>query len=62
MFQGFYGLLTICISVFFILSMLFNIAPITYIVFGVMILLSLLLQYGRFKKQTVSEKRHTQLA
>ena len=62
MFQGFYGLLTICISVFFILSMLFNIAPITYIVFGVMILLSLLLQYIRFKKQTVSEKRHTQLA
>ena len=41
---------------------LFNLAPITYIVFGITILLSLILQYIRFKKQAISEKRHTQLA
>ena len=47
---------------FAIVVVLFNIAPITYIVFGITILLSLLLQYVRFKKQSISEKRHTQLA
>lgn len=45
-----------------IVVILFNLAPITYIVFGITILLSLLLQYVRFKKQSISEKRHTQLA
>ena len=47
---------------FAIVVVLFNIAPITYIVFGITILLSLLLQYVRFKKQSISAKRHTQLA
>ena len=63
MFEGFYGLLTVMLCVLFaIVVVLFNIAPITYIVFGITILLSLLLQYVRFKKQSISEKRHTQLA
>lgn len=57
MFQGFYGLLTVLLCVLFaIVVVLFNIAPITYIVFGITILLSLLLQYVRFKKQSISEK------
>ena len=63
MFQGFYGLLTGMLCVLcVIVVILFNLAPITYIVFGITILLSLLLQYVRFKKQSISEKRHTQLA
>lgn len=63
MFQGFYGLLTGVLCVLcVIVVILFNLAPITYIVFGITILLSLLLQYVRFKKQSISEKRHTQLA
>ena len=63
MFQGFYGLLTVMLCVLCVIVVtLFNLAPITYIVFGVTILLSLLLQYIRFKKQSISEKRHTQLA
>ena len=63
MFQGFYGLLTVMLCVLCVIVVtLFNLAPITYIVFGITILLSLLLQYVRFKKQSISEKRHTQLA
>ena len=63
MFEGFYGLLTVMLCVLcVIVVILFNLAPITYIVFGITILLSLLLQYVRFKKQSISEKRHTQLA
>ena len=31
-------------------------------VFGIAIVLSVLLQYGRFKKQTISEKAHSRLA
>ena len=63
MFQGFYGLVTAMLCVLcVIVVILFNLAPITYIVFGITILLSLLLQYVRFKKQSISEKRHTQLA
>ena len=63
MFQGFYGLLTVMLCVLFaIVVALFNIAPITYMVFGIAIVLSVLLQYGRFKKQTISEKAHSRLA
>lgn len=63
MFQGFYGLLTVLLCVLFaIVVVLFNIAPITYIVFGIAIVSSIFLQYRRFKKQSISEKRHTQLA
>ena len=63
MFQGFYGLLTVMLCVLCVIVVtLFNLAPITYIVFGITILLSLLLQYVRFKKQSISEKRYTQLA
>ena len=47
---------------FAIVVALFNIAPITYMVFGIAIVLSVLLQYGRFKKQTISEKAHSRLA
>ena len=47
---------------FAIVVVLFNIAPITYIVFGIAIVSSIFLQYRRFKKQSISEKRHTQLA
>ena len=47
---------------FTIVVVLFNIAPITYIVFGIAIVSSIFLQYRRFKKQSISEKRHTQLA
>ena len=63
MFQGFYGLLTVMLCVLFaIVVVLFNIAPITYIVFGIAIVLSLLLQYRRFKKQSISESAHSRLA
>ena len=63
MFEGFYGLLTIMLCVLFaIVVVLFNIAPITYIVFGIAIVLSLLLQYRRFKKQSISESAHSRLA
>jgi len=47
---------------FAIVVALFNIAPITYMVFGIAIVLSVLLQYGRFKKRTISEKAHSRLA
>ena len=47
---------------FAIVVVLFNIAPITYIVFIIAIVSSIFLQYRRFKKQSISEKRHTQLA
>ena len=63
MFEGFYGLLTVMLCVLCVIVVtLFNLAPITYILFGIKILLSLLLQYVRIKKQSISEKRHTQLA
>ena len=47
---------------FAVVATLFNIAPITYMVFGIAIVLSVLLQYGRFKKRTISEKAHSRLA
>ena len=47
---------------FVIVVVLFNIAPITYIVFGIAIVLSVLLQYRRFKKQSISESTHSRLA
>ena len=63
MFQGFYGLLTVMLCVLFaIVVVLFNIAPITYIVFSIAILLSVFLQYRRFKKQSISESAHSRLA
>lgn len=63
MFQGFYGLLTVLLCVLFVIVVvLFNIAPITYIVFGIAIVLSVLLQHRRFKKQSISEKTHSRLA
>ena len=63
MFQGFYGLLTVMLCVLFaIVVVLFNIAPITYIVFGIAIVLSVFLQYRRFKKQSISERTHSRLA
>ena len=63
MFQGFYGLLTVMLCVLFtIVVVLFNIAPITYIVFSIAILLSVFLQYRRFKKQSISEKTHSRLS
>ncbi|WP_295802470.1 hypothetical protein [uncultured Veillonella sp.] len=63
MFQGFYGLLIVLLCVLFVIVIvLFNIAPITYIVFGIAIVLSVLLQYRRFKKQSISEKTHSRLA
>ena len=62
MFQGFYGLLTVMLCVLFaIVVVLFNIAPITYIVFSIAILLSVFLQYRRFKKQSISERTHSRL-
>ena len=61
MFQGVHGLLTAYIIMLFIVAMLFNIAPITYIVFGIAIVLSLLLQYDWFKKHALSEKTHIKL-
>ena len=63
MFEGFYGLLTVMLCVLFaIVVVLFNIAPITYIVFSIAILLSVFLQYRRFKKQSISESAHSRLA
>ena len=63
MFQGFYGLLTVLLCVLFaIVVVLFNIAPITYIVFGIAIVSSVFLQYRRFKKQSISERTHSRLA
>jgi len=63
LFQGFYGLLTVMLCVLFaIVAILFNLAPITYIVFGIAIVLSLLLQYRRFKKQAISERIHSRMA
>ena len=63
MFQGFYGLLTVMLCVLFVIvAILFNLAPITYIVFGIAIVLSVLLQYGRFKKRTISERAYNRLA
>ena len=63
MFQGFYGLLTVMLCVLFVIVVvLFNIAPITYIVFGIAIVLSVLLQYRRFKKQAISERIHSRMA
>ena len=47
---------------FVIVALLFNVAPITYIVFSIAIVLSLLLQYGRFKKKNISESAHSRLA
>ena len=62
MFQGFYGLLTVMLCVLFaIVVVLFNIAPITYIVFSIAIVLSVFLQYRRFKKQSISERTHSRL-
>ena len=63
MFEGFYGLLTVMLCVLFaIVVVLFNIAPITYIVFSIAIVLSVFLQYRRFKKQSISERTHSRLA
>ena len=63
MFEGFYGLLTVLLCVLFaIVVVLFNIAPITYIVFGIAIVSSVFLQYRRFKKQSISERTHSRLA
>ena len=63
MFQGFYGLLTVLLCVLFaIVVVLFNIAPITYIVFSIAITISVFLQYRRFKKQSISEKTHSRLS
>ena len=63
MFQGFYGLLTVMLCVLFaIVAILFNLAPITYIVFSIAIATSVFLQYRRFKKQSISEKTHSRLS
>ena len=63
MFEGFYGLLTVMLCVLFaIVVVLFNIAPITYIVFSIAIVSSIFLQYRRFKKQAISERTHSRLA
>ena len=47
---------------FAIVVVLFNIAPITYIVFSIAIVASVFLQYRRFKKQSISERTHSRLA
>ena len=47
---------------FAIVVVLFNIAPITYIVFSIAIVASVFLQYRRFKKQSISESAHSRLA
>lgn len=47
---------------FVIVVVLFNIAPITYIVFGIAIVLSVFLQYRRFKKHSISERAHSRWA
>lgn len=63
MFRGFYGLLTVMLCVLFVIVVvLFNIAPITYIVFGIAIVLSVFLQYRRFKKHSISERAHSRWA
>ena len=63
MFEGFYGLLTVMLCVLFaIVVVLFNIAPITYIVFSIAIATSVFLQYRRFKKHSISESAHSRLA
>jgi len=63
LFQGFYGLLTVMLCVLFaIVVVLFNIAPITYIVFSIAIVASVFLQYRRFKKHSISEKTHSRLS
>jgi len=63
LFQGFYGLLTVMLCVLFaIVVVLFNIAPITYIVFSIAIVASVFLQYRRFKKQSISKKIHSRLS
>ena len=63
MFEGFYGLLTVMLCVLFaVVVVLFNIAPITYIVFSIAIVASVFLQYRRFKKQSISERTHSRLA
>lgn len=63
MFQGFYGLLTVMLCMLFVIVVvLFNIAPITYIVFSIAIVASVFLQYRRFKKQSISERTHSRLA
>ena len=63
MFQGFYGLLTVMLCVLVaIVVVLFNIAPITYIVFSIAIVASVFLQYRRFKKQSISKKIHSRLS
>lgn len=51
----------LCI-LFAIVVVLFNIAPITYIVFSIAIATSVFLQYKRFKKQSISEKIHSRLS
>lgn len=63
MFQGFYGLLMVMLCMLFVIVVvLFNIAPITYIVFSIAIVASVFLQYRRFKKQSISERTHSRLA
>ena len=47
---------------FAIVVVLFNIAPITYIVFSIAIVISVFLQNRRFKKQSISERTHSRLA
>ena len=47
---------------FTIVVVLFNLAPITYIVFSIAIAASVFLQYRRFKKQSISESAHSRLA
>ena len=47
---------------FAIVVVLFNIAPITYIVFSIAIVASVFLQYRRFKKQSISKKTHSRLS
>ena len=47
---------------FAIVVVLFNIAPITYIVFSIAIVASVFLQYRRFKKQSISKKIHSRLS
>ena len=52
MFQGFYGLLTVMLCMLFaVVATLFNIAPITYMVFGIAIVLSVLLQYVALRNE-----------
>lgn len=56
------ALLTVMLCMLFaVVATLFNIAPITYMVFGIAIVLGVL-QYGRFKKRTISERAYNRLA